>query len=212
LSVDSKKSKCIYYNHIYTQDHCLKYTAALEERQRFVLTIWPEHCIQYSEGQKVYPILATALEQWSKHNHKEVLYIEKGLHPLTEMYSALQAEVPIDGDESTALNQALLSQLQQSKRLLICGQARSHCVNYTVRDLVEHWPNERYSEIMVLSDGKNEYFMYYIILRIFIRENTLLLYTGCSSVTGCEADGDRFLEDMRRIGVQVCNCNEAFQI
>jgi hypothetical protein len=37
-------------------------------------------------------------------------------------------------------------------QLLICGQAMSHCVNYTTRDIIEHWDRSM-SGVVVLTDG-----------------------------------------------------------
>jgi hypothetical protein len=38
-------------------------------------------------------------------------------------------------------------------QLLVCGQAMSHCVNYTTRDLMEHW-DKKMSGIVLLTDGE----------------------------------------------------------
>jgi hypothetical protein len=38
-------------------------------------------------------------------------------------------------------------------QLRVCGQAMSHCVNYTTRDLIEHW-DKNMSSIVLLTDGK----------------------------------------------------------
>lgn len=37
-------------------------------------------------------------------------------------------------------------------QILICGQALSHCVNFTLRDIVKHWRGEM-SKIVLLMDG-----------------------------------------------------------
>jgi hypothetical protein len=37
-------------------------------------------------------------------------------------------------------------------KLLVCGQALSHCVNYTTRDIIDHWDKD-FSNIVVLTDG-----------------------------------------------------------
>ena len=56
------------------------------------------------------------------------------------MYSALAAEVPLDSDPSTQMNIGLRDSFmpkQVNERLIVCGQALSHCVNYTVRDIIK---------------------------------------------------------------------------
>jgi nicotinamidase-related amidase len=35
----------------------------------------------------------------------------------------------------------------------VCGQAMSHCVNYTTRDLMEHW-DKNMSSIVLLTNGE----------------------------------------------------------
>ena len=67
----------------------------------------------------------------------------------------------------------------------MCGQALSHCVNYTVRDIVEHWPKEEINKLTILKDC-------------------------ASSVPGFEAAGDKFLEDMKEAGVNI-ETSETFQ-
>jgi hypothetical protein len=39
-----------------------------------------------------------ALQEWAGSNLKTVNYVQKGENCLTEMYSAISAEVPVDGD------------------------------------------------------------------------------------------------------------------
>ena len=38
-------------------------------------------------------------------------------------------------------------------QLVVCGQALSHCVNFTLRDIVDNWRNDP-SSIYLLEDGK----------------------------------------------------------
>ena len=39
------------------------------------------------------------------------------MNPLTEMYSAIKAEVHIENDESTSLNQKLINELDMAKNV-----------------------------------------------------------------------------------------------
>eukprot|EP00966_Prymnesium_polylepis_P120344 2780912-Prymnesium_polylepis.1 len=49
------------------------------------------------------------------------------------MYSAVKAEVVDPADSTTALNLALIDQLQMRQGAIVfAGEAASHCVNYTV--------------------------------------------------------------------------------
>ena len=69
----------------------------------------------------------------SEHHMKIIEYIHKGENCLTEMYSAIEAEVPIPTDPNTQTNTGLIAKLKLASKLLICGQAKSHTVNYTTK-------------------------------------------------------------------------------
>src|SRR5688572_11706516 len=63
----------------------------------------------------------------------------KGDKPFTENYSVIGPEVltgPI-GELLGTHNTKFIEQLQQYDRLIIAGQAKSHCVAWTVSDLLE---------------------------------------------------------------------------
>jgi len=157
--------------------HAHDYTRALEDKGRFVLCIWPEHCLIGTPGHAVVPVLNQALQAWVKANMKPVEYVHKGTNCHTEMYSALSAEVPVADDASTELNTALLGRLQQAKQVLICGEAKSHCVNYTMRDLLANWTSD---------------------------PARLVLMEDCASaVPGFEAAADAFVADMKAAGCTV---------
>ena len=165
-------------------DYCKQYTKDLEGKGKFQLTIWPEHCLMGTPGHCVVKPINTALLEWSRHQKKEVEYVMKGQNSLTEMYSALMAEVPMPDDLSTHLNSKLLRRLQSSRQIVVCGQALSHCVNFTVRDLVAHWRSEK-SRIHIMRDG-------------------------CSSVPTFEIAGDNFIADMEAEGVKIISSKDNF--
>ena len=93
------------------------------------------------------------------------------------MYSALCAEVPLD--DKSSFDQGLFESLHtHSERLVMCGQAMSHCVNYTVRDIAEHWEKDKMDRLVILKDC-------------------------ASSVPGFEEAGDKFLSDMKDAGLTI---------
>lgn len=51
-----------------------------------------------------------------------------------------------------SFNQALVDTLKLADKVVICGEAISHCVNYTVRDLAGAWPRERLTDLIILTD------------------------------------------------------------
>ena len=65
-------------------------------RNDFRLTIWPDHCLIGSKGYAIYHVIQGALQEWNKkHPEKSIKYVTKGMNCLTEMYSAIAAEVKI---------------------------------------------------------------------------------------------------------------------
>jgi nicotinamidase-related amidase len=63
----------------------------------------------------------------------------KGTHALTENYSVLSPEVgSLEGRVIGGFNAAFFDLLMSYDRVYVFGQAKSHCVLSTVRDLQEH--------------------------------------------------------------------------
>ncbi|CAM9388693.1 unnamed protein product, partial [Chrysoparadoxa australica] len=168
------------------QEHCVEYTKYLEEGGRFAHCIWPEHCIKGSSGHEVVAVIAAALEDWSKASGVAVQYVEKGENALTEHFSAFRAEKPISSCPGTQLNTTLLSQLAKADRVYVCGQALSHCVNYSMRDLAEFWGGLEGCKM----------------------EELVLLKDGASAVPGFEEAAKSFVADMAKIGCKVVTCAE----
>ena len=160
-----------------------EYVRKLEERGRFTLCVWPEHCLIGSPGHNVRPVILEAVNEWAESRMREVTFVLKGQNCLTEMYSALRAEVPVPSDERTLLDAALLGTLKESSRVVVCGQALSHCVNFTVRDLVASYDGEADRLDRLASIG--------------------ILRDGTSAVPGFEEEGAAFLADMQALGVRV---------
>ena len=101
------------------------------------------------------------------------------------MYSALKSEVPIS--KSTAFNEGLFGELNKSSKIIVCGEAKSHCVNYTVMDLLGRMNEEDRKKVYLLSD--------------------------CASpVTGFENAAVEFQENMKKVGAHVIKFEEVNNI
>lgn len=129
--------------------YCIEYTARLEKSGKFQLCIWPEHCLIGTPGHGIYPIIRQAMDEWSSATGRSAEFIMKGQNLFTEMYSAFRAEVEISPE--TCFNKELLNSLRESDRILVCGQALSHCVNHTIRDLIDNMEGEEY-KVEILAD------------------------------------------------------------
>lgn len=161
--------------------YCEMYARRLEEGGRFQLCIWPEHCIIGSPGHNVVKVIREALDAWGEATGESIEWVHKGQNLLTEMYSALRAEIPVDA--KTSFNKTLMNYLQESNKLILCGQAMSHCVNFTVRDIVEHWPEKERGKLCLLTDC-------------------------ASAVPGFEDAADSFVNDMKAAGLNVCESRD----
>ena len=100
------------------------YLRALEQQGRYPHMIWPEHCLIGSEGHAVFPLIQEALQQWSSRPAR-IDYIYKGQNPLTEHFSAVEAEVPDTKDPRTQVNKDLIDQHNESDEVWVSGWARS---------------------------------------------------------------------------------------
>jgi len=128
------------------------YLDDLEARGRYTLMVWPVHCEIGSWGHNVHGEVHAALATWQEAQQRNVAYVIKGTNPWTEHYSALQAEVPRDDDPGTQLNLGLIAELDQAGRILIAGEASSHCVKATVEHLAAHLPSGNRAKLVLLTD------------------------------------------------------------
>ncbi|MCJ7700638.1 MAG: hypothetical protein MUO62_03565 [Anaerolineales bacterium] len=123
----------------YGQSHIRHYTAALEARHKYDLTIWPYHAIQGGIGHALVSAVEEAAFFHSLCRHTRVDFLVKGDHPFTEHYSALGPEIRTGpgGEKLTPGDSRLIPKLEKLDALVIAGQAKSHCVAWTIHDLLE---------------------------------------------------------------------------
>jgi nicotinamidase-related amidase len=132
-------------------DYVLNYLQQLEQMQRpFIL--WPPHCLIGTPGHNLNTELAQALSDWEMRTSKPVTFMQKGENIWTESFSALKAVIPDPADQATQLNLAVLEMLAQSDRLLIAGQASSHCVKETINDVLQFGAAELKHKFVILTD------------------------------------------------------------
>lgn len=130
----------------------LEYVTKLEENGRYPLCIWPDHCLIGSWGHNVDPQLFESLLRWED-NFAMVNYVTKGSNMWTEHYSALKADVPDPADQSTQINTGFVRALEDSDYIVIAGEASSHCVANTVRDIADALGEEYVSKMVILKDA-----------------------------------------------------------
>jgi nicotinamidase-related amidase len=134
------------------QERSRAYVDALDAGGRYTLVIWPEHCLVGHWGHNVHPAVAQQLARWEREKLETVDYIFKGSNPFTEHYSAVQAEVPDAADPGTLLNTRLIEALAAADMVVVAGEALSHCVANTVRDIARNIGTAKIARLTLLTD------------------------------------------------------------
>jgi nicotinamidase-related amidase len=120
------------------QARVLHYCRALEQAGKYTLWLWPPHCLLGSAGHALAGLVHEARLFHAFCRRSPARAEVKGEEPLSENYSVLSPEVLTDQHGRTVLwrNQALLERLLAADRLIVAGQASSHCVKSSVEDLL----------------------------------------------------------------------------
>jgi nicotinamidase-related amidase len=123
----------------YVQRHVVHYARALQEGGKYDLTIWPYHAMLGSVGHALVPAVEEALFFHTVARLSQPDFQIKGQNPLTEHYSVLGPEVTTgpNGDQIAEKKTALVDKLLEFDAVVIAGQAKSHCVAWTIADLLE---------------------------------------------------------------------------
>ncbi|WP_338864381.1 nicotinamidase [Myxococcus stipitatus] len=115
------------------------YCEQLEAQGRYVLTVWPFHALLGGVSHALVPAFYEAGAFHAIARDTATHFELKGEHPLTENYSVLSPEVTeVKGQRVGAFNTPLFERLMTFDRIYVFGQAKSHCVLSTLRDLREH--------------------------------------------------------------------------
>ncbi len=122
----------------YAGRHLRHYTRALQQSGKYALTIWPYHAMLGGLGHALVAAVEEAIFFHSVARCARVNFQIKGSHPLTEHYSVLGPEVRQgpEGDLLTDKNFELIDTLLDFDAVIIAGQAKSHCVAWTIQDLL----------------------------------------------------------------------------
>jgi nicotinamidase-related amidase len=121
-----------------TQDYALHYTRQLTQDGKYPLTIWPYHSMLGGIGHALVPAFEEACFFHGMARQTQTQFELKGDNPLTENYSVLRPEVMLDagGRSIGHKNSQLIQCLLKFDAVIIAGQAKSHCVAWTVADLL----------------------------------------------------------------------------
>ena len=122
----------------YGQEQLLHYTRQLQANQKYDLTIWPYHAMLGGIGQALVSAIEEAVFFHTIARNSQAGFIVKGSNPFTESYSAIGPEVLEDsrGNPLGEKTDQVLRLLMGSDALIVAGQAKSHCVAWTIEDLL----------------------------------------------------------------------------
>lgn len=129
----------------YGERYLRHYTRALQETGKYDLTIWPYHAMLGGIGHALVSAVEEAIFFHSMARYSQPNFRIKGSKPLTEHYSVLGPEVT-EGPRGEAIaekDQGLIEELSQFDTVIVAGQAKSHCVAWTIADLLEDLGEER---------------------------------------------------------------------
>jgi nicotinamidase-related amidase len=120
------------------QQHLLHYTQVLKQRHKYDLTVWPYHVMLGSIGHALVSAIEEAIFFHTITRFSQVDFEIKGDNPLTEHYSAIDPEVMEDhhGNLLATENDRFIQILKDYDAVFIAGQAKSHCVAWTIDDLL----------------------------------------------------------------------------
>lgn len=124
-------------NYAGLQRHAVHYVRKLTDGGKYPLMIWPYHAMLGGIGHALAATIEEALFFHCIARKSQTGFEIKGGNPLTENYSVLRPEV-LDGPDGPIAqkNTRFIKKLMNFDAVIIAGQAKSHCVAWTIDDLL----------------------------------------------------------------------------
>jgi len=156
-----------------------KYLTELALGGRYPHVIWPYHCLIGTPGHNIVAPLEDAILEWERVARQTCDKITKGSCRFVEHFSAVRAEVTYDQDPNTQLNTDFVQMLgHEADEVLISGEALSHCVANTFRDVANELGDDFVKKCVLLEDAS-------------------------SNVGNFESYGKKFVTEMKARGMRV---------
>jgi len=123
----------------YGQQLLIHYTRQLKKGEKYDLTIWPYHGILGGIGHALVSSVEEAIFFHCVARYSQPDFHVKGDRSFTEHYSVLGPEVKEGpkGEELGLKSEKFFRKLIEFDAIIIAGQAKSHCVAWTIDDLLE---------------------------------------------------------------------------
>ncbi|GAB3952796.1 hypothetical protein GCM10028805_35350 [Spirosoma harenae] len=135
----------------FSPEKAKKYVHDLEADGQFDHFIWPEHCLIGSRGAALHDTLLDALKDWSHSRNRDYVAIQKGLYSLSEHFGIFRAQVPDPAVPATQLNTMLINDLNRFEKVYLMGEAKSHCVANSLKQILDFAP-ELVPKLIVVTD------------------------------------------------------------
>jgi nicotinamidase-related amidase len=118
--------------------HALHYVRSLAAAGKYDLMIWPYHAMLGGIGHALVSAVHEAMFFHTLARSSPARHEVKGDRPLTEHYSALGPEVAHDhrGRPLAGGSEGFVDALLAYDRIAVAGQAKSHCLAWTIEDLL----------------------------------------------------------------------------
>jgi len=111
-------------NHTHVEDIKVFDEVTFKRYPPYKQVLWPDHCIQGSEGANFHPSLTRP---------KKSQVIQKGTNPLVDAYSAFFDNTDIKGSGDTGLRRLV----RDSTEIVVVGLAQDYCVAWTALDSLQ---------------------------------------------------------------------------
>lgn len=120
------------------QRHAAHYVRTLAQRGKYPLMVWPYHAMLGGIGHALVSAVEEALFFHAVARQTQPRFEIKGNDPLTEHYSVLSPEVREgpDGEPLAKWDTGRIQHWLSFDLVIIAGQAKSHCVAWTIDDLL----------------------------------------------------------------------------
>lgn len=127
-----------------------QYVENLEASAKKTLMVWPYHCIQGTTGCALENQFANMVYFHSVAKKSVVQRLVKGQDPLSEMYGVIKPEYDTNG----YINLDFLNKIEKFDKVIIGGEAKSHCVMESIKQILEHYETrpEVTKKIYILDD------------------------------------------------------------
>lgn len=160
--ITSADTKSGNWNFFYKKegDEYIEYleNRAADEIQKGILfpilnhMIWPYHCILGTKGWTLDDTLMEAIIHWTQKAPSNIYNAEvKGDYLFSEHYGIFESQRPNPKHPETQLNQTLIKTLEEYETVFLCGEAKSHCVATSLKQILYMAPNLA-KKLVILED------------------------------------------------------------